>query len=114
MTGFGVFGYSAGFIFLSTIGLGYLEWSLFRNEPGIIFFDHAFRSSKTMYTLGTIMSVKMVELVSPPITVIESGLQRLDPSCVLIAIGRRPRSVAMVVISIGLKRSLDARTTAFV
>ncbi len=55
----------------------------------------------------------MVELMRPPITVIARGLQRLDPSCVLIAIGRRPKSVVMVVMRIGLSLSLEAIKTAF-
>ena len=70
-------------------------------------------SSKIMYALGTIKSVKIVELVSPPITVIASGLQRFEPSCVLIAIGRRPRSVVEVVINIGRNLSREAKIIAF-
>ena len=54
------------------------------------------------------ISVSTVELVSPPITVIDNGLHRFDPSCVLIAIGKRPRSVAIVVMSIGRRRPIPA------
>ena len=70
-------------------------------------------SSEIMYAFGTINKVNTVEEVRPPITVMASGLHRLDPSWVLIAMGKSPRSVVAVVINIGLKRSRDARMMAF-
>ncbi len=69
--------------------------------------------SEATYTLGTMRRVRTVELIRPPLTVIANGLHRFDPSCVLIAIGNRPRSVVMVVIRIGLSLSLEAINIAF-
>lgn len=66
-------------------------------------------SSKIIYTLGTIRRVKSVEDVRPPITVIARGLHRLEPSSLLMAMGKSPRIVEIVVMKIGLNLSLDAR-----
>lgn len=71
-------------------------------------------SSDIIYAFGTIKRVNIVEEVSPPMTVIANGLQRLDPSCVLMAIGKSPKSVVAVVINMGRKRSRDAKTIAFI
>ena len=74
--------------------------------------NHILRSSETIYALGTMSKVKMVEEVRPPITVIAKGLQRLEPSSVPAAMGNNPKSVVMVVIRIGLSLSLEAMIMA--
>ena len=51
------------------------------------------------------------DINKPPITATESGLRRSVPLPMPIASGRKPKTSASIVISIGLKRSLAARKT---
>ena len=65
-------------------------------------------SLKIAVTDGTTMSVRKVEKASPPITVMARGVQRLDSSVLLMAIGRSPRMVVMAVMIMGRRRSAPA------
>ena len=65
-------------------------------------------SSNTRYMHGTIRRVNMVELISPPITVMARGDHRLACSLLSSAIGRRAKTVVQVVIIIGLNLSCEA------
>ena len=66
------------------------------------------RSSKYRKILGTIKSVNRVELMIPPIEVTASGAQMELDSLELKVIGRKPKSVAVVVMRMGRSRSLPA------
>lgn len=57
---------------------------------------------------GTRTSVRMVELMTPPMTVTASGDQRALDSVVMTDMGRNPKTVANVVIKIGRSRLLPA------
>ena len=65
-----------------------------------------------MYTAGTINTVKHIELLKPPTNAQPKPFFQEAPAPVAKATGKRPITIAKVVIKIGRRRSLPAAISA--
>ena len=67
-----------------------------------------------IYNVGSINKVSIVEVMTPPITTVASGLWTSAPTPVEMAIGKKPTASVTAVAITGIKRCLAAvRTESF-